>query len=177
MLQKGFAEARERLSVSFADTDDSDEQHVRFHAHRDLLHAIRARLPSMGSSQHSDGSNEPRGRFLHKRNSRDSDSSDENRGTASRKESFSRHPSELSSACSFGSVGGDDLPMILSEENEEDDTNKSLAGHKDDFIDKHEKNEDQKSFPGEAEEKAPSKKNKKGKKRQKWSKDSGCVIQ
>jgi hypothetical protein len=184
MLQKGFAEARERLSMgdrkstasSFASTDSGNEDRVGVHHNHALLRAIRARM-------------------LPKPASHDSSSSDENRADSqsslsNRKKFLTRNTSALSSACSFGSVSGDDLPMILSEEDEqneddtEDNVHERLAGNKEDYKEKSDEQNEEKveeNSPGEAQEKAPTKKNglseKKGKKRRKRSKDSRCVIQ
>lgn len=205
MLQKGFAEARERLSMgdrkstasSFASTDSGDEDRVGVHHNHALLRAIRARMPSLCSSNQSANSDSPhqQGRRLFKPASHDSSSSDDNRADSqsslsNRKKFLTRNTSALSSACSFGSISGDDLPMILSEEDEqneddtEDNVHEKLAGNKEDDKEKSDEQNEEKeeeNSPGEAQEKAPTKKNglseKKGKKRRKRSKDSRCVIQ
>ena len=198
MLQKGFAEARDRLSMgdrksaasSFA-SDSGNEEHGAGHRNHDFIHAITSRMPSMGgSSTHSDSRSEHRGRFFSKRHSHDSaGSSEENKNnesspsTPTTREYITRNPSAIS-ACSFGSVSGDELPMILSEEDEhlEDDTEETA--HKNDFKPSEAQEATEKQCPptksADAPERAPPKKKERSeKKRRKRSKDrdSRCVIQ
>jgi hypothetical protein len=137
MLQKGFAEqARERLSMgdrkstasSFASTDSWNKDRVGVHHNHAVLRASRARmLPKLASHDSSSS----------KKNRADSQSSLSNRKTV-----LTRNMCALSLACSFGSISGDDLPMILSKEDEqneddiEDNVHERLAGNKEDYKEK-----------------------------------------
>jgi hypothetical protein len=175
---------------------------------------FRARLPSMGSSNNSSASGDAssrynRGRFLHKRGSHGSHNSEEARsqspaqspvavpdhGEVAIKKPVVRMLSGLSSgSVSFGSAtNGDDLPMILSEDEQqnEEETENGVTEEISEEIPagkepenriedaQQEGNHQKKSLEVRALSSNDSGSEKTGKKRRKRTKDknSKCVVQ